>query len=64
MKKKPRLADLSLDQFQAACDRIGEDVYETLNPAGVCRAYVTEGAGGPAQARALIAFWKEKIKEQ
>ena len=63
-ENKAKLADLTLDQFKAACDKIEEDVYTTLNPAGVCRAYQTAGAAGPEAAKAQIAFWKEKLKEQ
>ncbi|HDS84800.1 MAG TPA: argininosuccinate lyase [Phycisphaerales bacterium] len=63
-ENKAKLADLTLDQFKAACDNIEEDVYTTLNPAGVCRAYQTAGAAGPEAAKAQIAFWKEKLKEQ
>ena len=63
-ENKTKLSDLSIEQFKIACDKIEQDVYDTLNPAGVCRSYQTEGAGGPAQAEALIEFWKEKIKEQ
>ena len=63
-ENKSKLADLTLDQFKAACDNIEEDVYTTLNPTGVCRAYQTAGAAGPDAAKAQIAFWKEKLKEQ
>jgi argininosuccinate lyase len=61
---KKRLADLSAEQMQSACGRIGKDVYEILNPAGVCKSYKTLGAAGPENARAQIKYWKEKIKEQ
>jgi argininosuccinate lyase len=61
---KKRLADLSAEQMQSACGKIGKDVYEILNPAGVCKSYKTLGAAGPENARAQIKYWKEKIKEQ
>lgn len=61
---KTKLADLPLEQMQAACDKIGQDVFEILNPAGVCKSYKTLGAAGPENARAQIKYWKEKIKEQ
>ena len=63
-ENKPKLADLTIDQFKAACDKIDDDVYTTLNPAGVTGAYQTAGAAGPDAAKAQIAYWKEKIKEQ
>jgi len=63
-EKKQKLADLSIEQFKAACDKIEQDVYTTLNPAGVCRAYKTAGAAGPDAAKAQIAYWKGKLKEQ
>jgi argininosuccinate lyase len=63
-ENKPKLADLSIEQFKAACDKIEDDVYATLNPAGVCRAYKTAGAAGPNSAKAQIGYWKEKLREQ
>lgn len=61
---KQKLADLSIEQFKTACDKIEQDVYTTLNPAGVCQAYKTLGAAGPTAAKAQIKYWKEKLKEQ
>jgi argininosuccinate lyase len=61
---KSKLADLSLEQFQAACDKMEADVYAVLNPAGVCRAYQTAGAAGPTAAAAQIRYWKEELKER
>lgn len=61
---KQKLADLSIEQFKAACDKIEDDVYATLNPVGVCRAYKTAGAAGPSSAKAQIGYWKEKLREQ
>lgn len=59
---KKKLADLSLSQFQDACDKFDADVYQTLNPAGVCRAYQTAGSAGPKSAKKQIEFWKEVLK--
>jgi len=61
---KHKLAELTIEQFKTACDKIEQDVYATLNPAGVCRAYKTAGAAGPDAAKAQIAYWKGKLKEQ
>ena len=60
-ENKPRLADLTIDQFKAACDTIDDDVYTTLNPTGVTGAYQTAGAAGPDAAQSEIAFWKNKL---
>jgi len=61
---KKKLAELSIEQFQAACDKIDLDVFNTLNPKGVCQSYQTAGSAGPEAAKAQIAYWKNKLKEQ
>ncbi|MBL7214471.1 MAG: argininosuccinate lyase [Phycisphaerae bacterium] len=61
---KKKLGQLTIEQFKAACDKIEEDVFGTLDPAGVCRSYKTKGAAGPENAKAQIAYWKDKLKEQ
>ena len=61
---KKKLGGLSLEQFKAACDKIEEDVFATLDPAGVCKSYQSKGAAGPKNAKAQIAYWKDKLKEQ
>jgi argininosuccinate lyase len=60
-ENKEKLADLPIEQFKAACDKIDKDVYQTLNPAGVCASYQSEGSGGIASAVAQIKYWKEKL---
>ena len=59
-----RLADLTLEQFRASCDKVDNDVYETLNPKGVCLSYKTEGAAGFVQAREQVRYWQERLKKQ
>jgi argininosuccinate lyase len=61
---KQKLADLTLEQFRAACDKIDKDVYETLNPRGVCATYKTDGSGGIESAKLQIAYWQERLKTQ
>ncbi len=61
---KKKLGELSIEQFKAACDKIEEDVFGILDPAGVCRSYQTKGAAGPENAKAQIAYWKDKLKTQ
>ena len=63
-ENKKKLGELSIDQFKAACDKIEEDVFTTLDPTGVCRSYQSKGAAGPDNAKAQIAYWKDKLKEQ
>ncbi|MHC4374212.1 MAG: argininosuccinate lyase [Planctomycetota bacterium] len=59
-----KLSELSLEQFKAACEKIEEDVYDTLDPTGVCKSYQSKGAAGPQDAEAQIKYWKGKLKEQ
>jgi argininosuccinate lyase len=59
-----KLAELTIDQFKATCKIIEDDVYQTLNPIGVCKAYQSKGAAGPDSAKAQIAYWKDKLKTQ
>ncbi len=61
---RKKLAELSLEQFTAACDKIENDVFTTLDPTGVCQSYQSKGAAGPENAKAQIAYWKDKLKEQ
>ncbi|MBE0534760.1 MAG: argininosuccinate lyase [Phycisphaerae bacterium] len=59
-----RLADLTLEEFKSACDAVEQDIYDSLTPAKVAAAYVTEGAAGPAQTKAAIAYWRDRLKVQ
>ncbi|OQY04616.1 MAG: argininosuccinate lyase [Planctomycetales bacterium 4572_13] len=61
---KKKLSELAIDQFRAACDKIDADVFQTLDPTGVCRSYQSKGAAGPQDAEAQIKYWKGKLKEQ
>jgi argininosuccinate lyase len=61
---KKKLGQLTIDQFKAACDKIEENVFCTLNPKGVCQSYKTAGSAGPESAKAQIVYWKGKLKEQ
>jgi len=63
-KDNKKLAELTLNEFRTACEAVAEDVYESLTPARVAAAYVTEGAAGPAQTRAAVAYWKDRLKVQ
>jgi argininosuccinate lyase len=61
---KKKLDDLTIEQFKAACNKIEQDVYDMLDPAGVCKSYQSKGAAGPQDAEAQIHYWKGKLKEQ
>ncbi|MCD6175085.1 MAG: argininosuccinate lyase [Planctomycetes bacterium] len=61
---KKKLGELTIEAFKAACDKIEQDVFETLDPAGVCKSYQSKGAAGPRDAEAQIHYWKGKLKEQ
>lgn len=60
---KVKLSQLTLEQMQAVCGAIQQDVCEVLNPEGVCRSYKTLGAAGPENTLAQIRYWKDKLKE-
>jgi len=55
------LGELPLSRLQAACDKIGRDVYRHLGPENVVKRYATEGAAGPKQLRSQLAFWRRKL---
>ncbi|MDH4202524.1 MAG: argininosuccinate lyase [Phycisphaerae bacterium] len=63
-ENKKKLAELSTEQFKAACDKIDDDVFQMLDPAGVCKSYQSKGAAGPKDAEAQIHYWKNKLREQ
>jgi argininosuccinate lyase len=62
-KEGKRLAQLSLEELQAASSVIDRDVYEHLGAANVVRRYVSAGAAGPEQARQQLAFWEKHLRE-
>ena len=61
---KKKLAELSIEAFKTACGSIEEDVYNSLDPVGVCQSYKSAGSAGPEAAKAQIHYWKNKLKEQ
>lgn len=56
-----RLADLSLDDFQQACDRIVDDVYGVLGAKNAVAALVSYGSGGKGPVAEQLKRWKEKL---
>ena len=56
------LSELTPDQFHAACDAIGSDVFEHLGPENVVRRYQTSGSGGLHQASRQLANWRQRLE--
>jgi len=56
-----RLADLPLADFQAACDRIDEDVYQILGTRNAVAALVSYGSGGRDAVLERLAEWKRTL---
>ena len=56
-----KLSDLAMDEFKKYSPAIEKDVYESIGAANVVRKYITEGAGGPEQAKKQIAYWQKKL---
>ncbi|MCA9116922.1 MAG: argininosuccinate lyase, partial [Planctomycetaceae bacterium] len=60
-KANCRLQDLSLEQLQAACDRIDESVYQVLGTRNAVAALNSYGSGGKEPVAAQVARWKERL---
>jgi argininosuccinate lyase len=56
-----RLADLSLEHLQGACDKIDQSVYDHLGPANVVRRYRSEGAAGTESLDRQLKQWRERL---
>ena len=61
-KENVKLFELGIEVFKSACDKIEEDVYDSLGAANVAKAYKSSGAGGTDQVLEQIEFWKETLK--
>jgi hypothetical protein len=55
------LAEAPLSELQAACGKIGRDVYRHLGAANVVKHYAPDGAAGSRQLAQQLAFWKRKL---
>jgi argininosuccinate lyase len=60
-KRGVALGQLPLATLQAACPRVGRDVYRHLGAANVVKDYAPCGAGGLKQLRQQLAFWKRRL---
>ena len=61
-KENRKLSGLSLEEFQAACEKICDDVYDCLTAANVVTAYKSSGACGTKQVLEQIEFWNTRLK--
>ncbi len=53
--------DLTLDEFQAASDKIEGDVFECLGARNVVARYQSAGAAGGEPLKKQLAEWKERL---
>ncbi len=60
-KSQQQLADLTLDELRAECERIGPDVFEYLGAENVVKRYRSEGSAGPGSTRAQIEYWNQAL---
>ena len=56
-----RLADLSLEELQQACDLIDENVYGVLGTQNAMAALQSYGSGGEQPVADRVAAWKERV---
>jgi argininosuccinate lyase len=63
-KKNKKLSELTLEELKKFSPAIEEDVYESLGASNVVGRYLTQGAGGAAQAKEQIANWKNRLAER
>ncbi len=61
-KQDKTLSDLTIEEFQAACDVIDTDIYDCLGAQNVAAQYATEGAASGEQAKRQIEYWKHRLK--
>ena len=61
-QKSCRLAELSLADLQAACDRIEDSVYDVLGTVNATRVLCSYGSGGRAQVELQLANWRKRLE--
>jgi argininosuccinate lyase len=64
MQQGKPLASLSLDEFRAAHEQIDEGVYRVLGAEQAVAAFQSYGSTGPAQVKAQLARWQERVAQQ
>ena len=55
------LAEFSLDELRAECDRVDENVYDYLGAVNAVKAMKSYGSTAPDQVRFQIDSWKKKL---
>ena len=58
---KTKLEDLTLAEFQAASDKIENDVFDCLGARNVVNRYQSAGAAGGEPLKKQLAEWKERL---
>ena len=59
--KQCRLADLSLEELQTACDKIEPEIHNVLGPNNAVAVLTSYGSGGKAPVKEQLARWREKL---
>lgn len=62
MKRGVPLSELPIDVLRSHSEEIDESIYECLGSANAVEAFVSYGSTAPAQVRAQIDRWKEKLQ--
>ena len=57
------LADLSLAEYQEACDRISAEVFDVISVAGSIAARDIPGGTAPAQVQAAVAMARARLEQ-
>ncbi len=61
MKTNVPLADLPLDEFQAAHASLDESVYDVLGVENAVRAFQSLGSANPVLVAEQVAAWQERL---
>ena len=61
MKQSVPLADLPLEEFQAAHESLDKCVYDVLGVERAIQAFSSCGSTGPDQVAGQVAAWKSKL---
>ncbi len=56
-----RLADLTLEELQTACDRIQPDVFDVLGTRKAMQALISFGSGGEQPVQDRIHWWRDRL---
>jgi len=61
MKKNVPLADLPLEDFQAAHESLDEKVYDVLGVENAVNAFVSYGSTAPSEVAKQVKLWQERL---